>query len=127
MAYKMIQVGTGGFGGAWCLRFLPPNVADGLIEVVAAVDVDPAHLTSAQPHLGLPAEKCYTDIHRAFDENPADFCTVVVPPAHHESVVDVASPTAATSFRKSRSRTRWKPRAASRRRSGAPAGKWASR
>ena len=90
MTYKMIQVGTGGRGVAWCSRILPPNIADGLIKVVAAVDIDPAALTNAQTHLGLSPEQCYTDIRRAFDENRADFCTVVVPPAFHEDVVDVA-------------------------------------
>ena len=39
MAYKMIQVGCGGFGGSWCSRFLPPNIEDGLVEPVAAVDI----------------------------------------------------------------------------------------
>jgi len=86
----MIQVGLGGFGAHWCSRFLPPNVADGLIEVVAAVDIDPKVHANAQRFLKLPPEKCYTDIERAFDENPADFCTVVVPPWHHEAVVDQA-------------------------------------
>jgi predicted dehydrogenase len=86
----MIQVGTGGQGRAWCSRFLPPNVADGLIEVVAAVDVNADVLQNAQEHLKLPPEKCYTDIRKAFDENPADFCTIVTPPAYHEAVVDVA-------------------------------------
>ncbi len=32
MAKRMIQVGTGGFGGARCRNFLPPNVEDGLVE-----------------------------------------------------------------------------------------------
>jgi predicted dehydrogenase len=90
MAYRMIQVGCGGFGGAWCRSFLPPNVADGLLEPVAAVDVNPEALKNAQEHLALPPEKCYTDLHRAFDENAAEVAAVVVPPAHHESVVDVA-------------------------------------
>lgn len=90
MTYKMIQVGTGGFGRAWCERWLPPNIKDGLIEVVAAVDINPEALKNAQQALGLRPDQCYTDIHKAFDENKADFCTVVVPPAHHESVVDVA-------------------------------------
>lgn len=90
MTYKVIQVGTGGQGRAWCQRFLPPNVADGLIEVVAAVDVNEAALVNAQEALGVPATKCYTDLQRAFDETPADFCTIVTPPAFHESVVDVA-------------------------------------
>jgi len=90
MPYKMIQVGTGGFGGWWCRNFLPPNIADGLIEVVAAVDINPEALVNAKEGLGLPDDRCYTDIHRAFDENKADFCSIVVPPAFHESVVDVA-------------------------------------
>jgi predicted dehydrogenase len=90
MPYKMIQVGTGGWGNWWCRTHLPPNLQDGLIEVVAAVDVNSDALQNAREGLGLRADQCYTDIQRAFDENPADFCTVVVPPAFHESVVDVA-------------------------------------
>ena len=88
--YRMIQVGTGGQGNGWCALFLPPNIADGRIEVVAAVDINPDVHINAQQHLGLPPEKCYTDIEQAFDDNPADFCSVVVPPAFHESVVDLA-------------------------------------
>jgi predicted dehydrogenase len=90
MTYKMIQVGTGGHGRSWCARFLPPNVADGLIEVVAAVDVNPEALENARQHLGLSPAQCYTDLERAFRENPADFCTIVVPPGFHEQVVDLA-------------------------------------
>ncbi|MCC7355376.1 MAG: Gfo/Idh/MocA family oxidoreductase [Anaerolineae bacterium] len=90
MAYKMIQVGTGGFGRAWCERFLPPNIKDGLVEVVAAVDINPDALENARTNLGLRADQCYTDLGKAFAENHADFCTVVVPPAFHESVVDMA-------------------------------------
>jgi len=90
MPYRMIQVGTGGFGGSWCRMFLPPNARDGLIEVVAAVDINPEALQNAKEHLGLTEGQCYTDIRKAFDENKADFCTIVVPPAHHESVVNVA-------------------------------------
>lgn len=90
MAYKMIQVGTGGFGAWWCKVFLPPNIKEGLVEVVAAVDINPEALLNAREHLGLPEDKCYTDINKAFDENPADFCTIVVPPAFHEDIVDVA-------------------------------------
>ncbi|MCL6432112.1 MAG: Gfo/Idh/MocA family oxidoreductase [Anaerolineae bacterium] len=90
MPYRMIQVGTGGMGAAWCKMILPPFVKDGLIEVVAAVDINPVVLENAQAGLGLSPDRCYTDIQRAFDENPADFCTIVVPPAAHEMVVDVA-------------------------------------
>ena len=90
LAYRMIQVGTGGMGRMWCRHFLPGAVADGLIEVVAAVDVVPAMLENARIGLDLPAERLYTDIHAAFDDHEADFCTIVVPPKFHESVVDVA-------------------------------------
>ena len=90
MSYKVIQVGTGGRGKTWCSEILPPHIEDGLVEVVAAVDIDAGALTNAQEYLGLAPERCYTDIHRAFAENPADFCTVVVPPTFHEDVVDVA-------------------------------------
>ena len=90
MAYRVIQVGTGGFGRAWCSVFLPPNIEDGLVEVVAAVDINPDMLQNAREHLGLREDQCYTDLNRALDENPADICTVVVPPAFHEQVVDAA-------------------------------------
>ena len=90
MAYKVIHVGTGGFGGAWCQAFLPPNIQDGLIEVVAAVDINPEALKNAKDHLGLRDDQCYTDVRKAFDENKADFCSIVVPPAYHESIVDIA-------------------------------------
>ena len=90
MSYKMIQVGTGGRGKAWCRTILPPNIDDGLLKVVAAVDINPETFVNAQEYLGLSPEQCYTDIHKAFAENEADFCTVVVPPAYHEAIVDVA-------------------------------------
>lgn len=90
VAYKMIQVGTGGFGAWWCNNFLPPNVADGLVEVVAAVDLNPESFINAKEGLGLRDDQCYTDIRKAFDENKADFCSIVVPPAFHEQVVDIA-------------------------------------
>ena len=90
MTYRMIQVGTGGRGRSWCQGILPANIADGLIEVVAAVDTNPEALANARGFLGLPPEKCYTDLQRAFAENDADFCSIVVPPAFHEEVVDAA-------------------------------------
>jgi len=90
MVYKMIQIGTGGFGRRWCEIFLPPNVKEGLIEVVAAVDVNPEALANARRSLHLRTDQCYTDVQKAFDENPADFCAIVVPPAFHEEIVDLA-------------------------------------
>ena len=90
MTYKMIQVGTGGHGRNWCQRFLPPNIAEGLIEVVAAVDINPEALANAREFLGLRADQCYTDARQAFADHPADFCTIVVPPTFHEQIVDLA-------------------------------------
>ncbi|MFB6151754.1 MAG: Gfo/Idh/MocA family protein [Haloarculaceae archaeon] len=90
MTYRVIQVGTGGHGASWCEYYLPPHVEEGRIDVVAAVDVDPDAHANAQEHLGLDESQCYTDAETAFEEVDADFCTVVVPPWHHEEVVSAA-------------------------------------
>lgn len=90
MTYDLIQVGTGGQGERWCKQYLPPNLEDGLIDVVAAVDTDEAALENAKDGLGLRDEQCYTDVETAFAEHDADCCTVVVPPQFHEDVVDEA-------------------------------------
>lgn len=90
MAYRVIQIGTGGWGGTWCQRFLPPNITAGRIEVIAAADTNPEALANARAHLHLPETRCYTDLKRCLDENPAEFCTIVVPPSQHERVVDAA-------------------------------------
>ena len=86
----MIQIGLGDMGRNWCATALPPNIEEGLVEVVAAVDINPATLRVAQESLGLRPDQCYTDLQKAMAENPADFCTIVVTPAHHEAVVDAA-------------------------------------
>ena len=87
---RYILVGSGGFGTLWCSTFLPRLKEMGKAIPVAAVDINPEALRNPQRYLGVPAEKCYTDMSRAFKENPADFAIVVVPPAYHESVVDIA-------------------------------------
>jgi len=88
---RAIQIGTGGQGSAWCAEFLPPHIADGRIDVVAAVDIDPDRHENAVTHLEIPPESCYTDAEAAFSAHPeADFCTIVVPPWHHEEIVDLA-------------------------------------
>ncbi|MCF3934866.1 Gfo/Idh/MocA family oxidoreductase [Acuticoccus sp. M5D2P5] len=87
---RLIHVGVGVFGRRWCSEFLSANVADGTVEVVAVVDTDPQALALGARLLGLPESKCYTDPAKAFAEVEADFCTVVVPPNHHETVIDHA-------------------------------------
>ena len=88
---RFIQVGCGGFGAHWVGQFMP-RLIDELrtAQPVAAVDINPETFPLVMETYHLPAEKCYTDIARAFDENEADFAIIVVPPAHHESVVDQA-------------------------------------
>ena len=87
--YRLIQVGTGGMGSAWCNRILPDHVDAGTIDVVAAVDIDESVLDNAAA-VDVPPERRYTDVETAFAEVDADCCTVVVPPAVHEDVVDAA-------------------------------------
>ena len=90
MAQRVIHVGIGVFGKRWCTEYLRSNVADGTITVVALVDLDPAALAFGREALGLPESRCYTDAGRAFREVAADFCTVVVTPAQHEAIIDLA-------------------------------------
>jgi predicted dehydrogenase len=87
---RYIIVGTGGFGAYWCREVLPRLARMGKAIPAAAVDLNSAALKNAQEHLGLPAERCYSDLERALGENRADFVIVVVSPAHHEAVVDAA-------------------------------------
>ena len=89
-AKKVIHVGVGTFGRRWCSEFLAANVADGTIEVVAIVDVDPKALEFGASVLGLSPGACHTDAAEAFKAHRADFCTVVVPPDRHEAIVDLA-------------------------------------
>lgn len=90
MAYRAIIVGVGSFGEVWCRNFLPPNVEDGLVEVVAAVGHHKERLETAMKYLNIPKEKCYYDAETAFRETPADFCIIVTNPDHHEEIVDLA-------------------------------------
>ena len=85
---RMIQVGCGGFGAYW-LEVIMPRIAS-FAEVAAAVDVNPEALKNAQKYVGLPSEKCYTDLKTAIKENDADFVNVVVPMHLHEAVIDEA-------------------------------------
>jgi predicted dehydrogenase len=87
---KYILVGTGGWGKNWCQETLSRLAEMGKAVPAAAVDINPEALLNAQNYLKLPAAKCYADIKKAFAENPSDFAIIVVPPAYHESVVDIA-------------------------------------
>ena len=90
MTQRVIHAGIGVFGRRWCSEFLQSNVADGTIEVVALIDIDPAALAYGRQVLGLPPERCFTDAASAFAQVPADFCTIAVQPVHHEAIIDLA-------------------------------------
>src|SRR5450759_2475216 len=85
-----IQIGVGGFGQHWCTAVLPRLKELGLAEVVAAVDINPEALALAKDQLGLSESQLYTSAEKAFAEVKADFVTIVVPPAFHEHMVDLA-------------------------------------
>jgi predicted dehydrogenase len=87
---RFIHVGTGGWGRYWSRTVIPHLLERGIAEPVAAVDVNPDNLVNAQAGYGIDPSRCYTDAVRAFAEQPADFAIVVVPPAHHEAIIDLA-------------------------------------
>ena len=89
-AKRFIHVGTGGWGRYWSRTVIPHLLELGIAEPVAAVDVNPANLANAREGYGIAEDRCYTDPVRAFREQEADFAIVVVPPAHHEAIVDLA-------------------------------------
>lgn len=90
MTYKVLHIGAGGFGERWCDTFLPENVTDGTIEVVGLVDLDTRALEKSRRRLGLKSEQCFSSAQEAFRVVNADFCTIVIPPALHEVIVDLA-------------------------------------
>ena len=86
---KFIQIGCGGFGGAWLNHFMPDTMKRKKIKAVAVVDVNPDVFPDAMAKYDLPKEKCYTDAEKAFAENEADFAVIVVPPQYHEQMFDL--------------------------------------
>ncbi len=87
---RFIQIGVGGFGHWWRHAFLPNLREKGLAEAAAAVDINADLLPEAGASLGLPPERLYTSAKQAFDETEADFAVIVVPPAFHEEMVELA-------------------------------------
>ncbi|NRA40421.1 MAG: Gfo/Idh/MocA family oxidoreductase [Planctomycetes bacterium] len=87
---KYVHIGVGGFGQFWCKYFLPRLKDIGLAEAVAAVDVNPENLALAEEQLGLSPEQLYADAEEAIAACRPDFITIVVPPAFHEQMVDLA-------------------------------------
>jgi predicted dehydrogenase len=87
---RYVLIGAGGWGRHWCTEVLPRLNALGLAEAAAAVDIDPEALPPAQADLGLGGDQLYTDAGEAIAATKPDFIVIVVPPAHHEAMVDLA-------------------------------------
>lgn len=89
-AKRFIHIGTGGFGGYWAREVLPRLVKMGKIEPAAAVDMNPECHKNAIEGYGISPDLCFTEAKKAFDTVQADFAVIVVPPAYHEQMVDLA-------------------------------------
>ncbi len=85
---RAILAGCGGWGENWAKHTLPRCIRDGLIELVGAVDVVPAHLESVKGILS--EDQCFTDLGTAIETTRPDFCVIAAPPAAHEAVAMTA-------------------------------------
>ncbi len=85
-----VHIGVGGWGQHWCTEVLPRLKRIGLAQAVAAVDINPEALANAQEQLNLSEGQLYSDAEEAIVQTRPDFVTIVVPPAFHEPMVDLA-------------------------------------
>ncbi len=85
-----VQIGVGGFGQHWCTEVHPRLKQLGLAIPIAAVDIDAGVLQKAKAQLGLREDQLFTSAKKALESCAPDFITIVVPPAHHEEMVDLA-------------------------------------
>jgi predicted dehydrogenase len=87
---RYVLIGVGGFGQHWCSLVLPRLKELGLAEAAAAVDINSEVLPKAKTQLGLSDQQLYTDAETAIAAARPDFVIIVVPPALHEKMVDLA-------------------------------------
>ncbi|NUM52333.1 MAG: Gfo/Idh/MocA family oxidoreductase [Candidatus Hydrogenedentes bacterium] len=87
---RYVLVGVGGWGAHWRTEVLPRLRELGLACAVGAVDIHREALMLAKESLGLDDAQLFTDPETALAQTRPDFVIIVVPPAHHESVVDSA-------------------------------------
>lgn len=87
---RYVHIGVGGWGQHWCTAVLPRLKSLGLAEAAGAVDINREVLEKAKGQLGLDDSRLYADAGKALAEQKPDFVTIVVPPAFHEKMVDLA-------------------------------------
>ena len=82
MAFRVMQVGVGGFGRRWVGAL---SEAKG-VKVVALADINPEALAAAQEKLSVPDSFCFKDFRKALDTVEADALINVTPPSVHRQV-----------------------------------------
>jgi predicted dehydrogenase len=87
---RYVHIGVGSWGQHWCVSVLPRLKEMGAALPVAVVDVNTDALGKAKAQLGLNEDQLYTSARKALADKKPDFIIVVVPPAFHEEMVDLA-------------------------------------
>ena len=80
---RFIQVGVGGFGGAW-VRALKQNKQ---AKVVGMVDINPAPMEKVCQDVGYDPAICFPSLKKALASVEADAVVCVTPPAYHRQPV----------------------------------------
>ena len=86
---RCLMIGAGGMAGAWIRHFFP-SFRDRM-EIVGLVDLRPQVLADQSDFLGLDKSRRFTEMEEAFERIEADFCTIVIPPAHHRRAALLAA------------------------------------
>ena len=87
---RYVLIGVGGWGEHWRTEVLPRLKQIGLAVAAAAVDMNSGVLPQAKADLHLGDDQLYTDAATAVEATRPDFIIIVVPPGHHEAMVDLA-------------------------------------
>jgi predicted dehydrogenase len=82
LAIQLVQAGMGGWGLIWGETVRRSALA----ELVACVDMQPAALARAQEKLGIPAERCFSSLERAFAATECDAVLITTVLAGHVPV-----------------------------------------
>lgn len=87
---RYVLIGVGGWGEHWRTEVLPRLKTLGLAEAAAAVDLNRDAVSLAKIDLGLTDAQLFTNADKAMAETRPDFVIIVVPPSHHEPMVNIA-------------------------------------
>jgi len=87
---RYVHIGVGGYGQHWCTEVLPRLRTQGLAVPVAAVDINPDVLPCAASQLGISDGHLFRQAREAIEHTRPHFITLVVPPAAHEAMVELA-------------------------------------